>query len=126
MFLQKVNKAITFLLYKADLFRCEDGTEFDTHFSSLTCLDCEGVFSPSSEAEWSCSNCNKKRDSKQCTATLEKLDAELKCQTENADYSKETVLQFEKVIHLDCRLPNCETHCICSDSAAGEHLERSS
>merc|ERR1712066_480060 len=60
--------------------RCLDGTEFDTNLGSLRCLDCEGregeegVYSPVSETEWSCSNCKKKKNSKQCEAALEKLN----------------------------------------------------
>ena len=68
---------------------------------SLNCSDCEGVFSSVSETAWACSQCKKERDSKLCVAALEKLDKELKSQSGEADCSKETVLQFEKVIHLE-------------------------
>ena len=54
-----------------------------------------------SESAWACSQCKKQRDSKLCEAALEKLDKELKSQSEDADCSKETVLQFEKVIRLE-------------------------
>lgn len=57
-----------------------------------------------SETAWACSKCQKKRDSKLCVADLEKLDKELKKQSEDADCSKETVLQFEKVIHLESQI----------------------
>ena len=82
------------------LFRCKDGSEFETNLGSLKCFDCEGVFSSVSESAWVCSQCKKQKDSKLCEAALEKLDKELKSQSGEADCSKETVLQFEKVIRL--------------------------
>ena len=83
------------------LFRCKDGSEFGTNLGSLKCFDCEGVFSSVSGSVWACSQCKKQRDSKLCEAALEKLDKELQSQSEDADCSKETVLQFEKVIRLE-------------------------
>jgi len=81
--------------------RCLDGTEFDTNFGSLRCLECEALLSPVSQTEWSCSNCKEKKSSKQCEAALEKLNTELKRQSEDADYNKETVLQFEKILERE-------------------------
>ena len=83
------------------LFRCKDGSEFETNLGSLKCFDCEGIFSSVSDNVWACSLCRKERDSKLCVAALEKFDKELKSQSEDADCSKETVLQFEKVIRLE-------------------------
>ena len=126
MFLQQVNRAVSLLRSKQDLLRCEDGTEFDTHFSSLSCSDCEGLVSSVSSTEWSCSNCKKKKDSKQCGALLEKLDKKLKQESENADYSKESVIQFEQVIPLARLLTNNYTQPYCADSGKRKYLERSS
>ena len=64
-------------------------------------MDCEGVYASVSGTEWSCSNCKKKKKSEQCEGALEKLDTELKIKSEVADFNRETVLEFEQVIHLD-------------------------
>ena len=101
LFLQQVTSMSNYCYLITQLFRCKDGSEFETNLGSLNCSDCEGVFSPVSESAWACSQCKKQRDSKLCVATLEQLDKELKSQSEDADCSKETVLQFEKVIRLE-------------------------